>query len=626
MAVKADRYRELNSLCLVLGADAAVVDLVGSVLDAHSAALVAPEHDLLKGDSLGFNKRVRFLERVTGTRSSGDTSLHLVAITEVRSTMRTLRRWPARPRELAALVGVPVMVVNAVRDPFDEAASIDGAQARGGRVRRYRNRLETLERMEEDGIAIIHVRLEDMARDAPGELERLSGFLGLRHSPNYVEECARKVREAPLTRGHRTDLTDEEMGRVELMVDRFPWLKPYRGSKPPKRDRPPKRVRPLPARDRDEASADDNRVKRSSTQSAFTEYFFDPTGASEEPVLLFHHIQKTAGTSLRELIRANLPPVEREARRYKHFVPMGSLLDSFRRDFESFPPERRDSLCCVMSHRANFALPFIECPVEAITVLRDPVDRVVSDHYFRGHGRTLDHYAAGRARGRPGSPTTTSRHGPYSPRITTAALARTRGPGPDADLWRERLFSTISERYMVGVHHRLEEFVRMLAARFGWQETELGHKKTSPTAGARRRPAVSELPEEVVAEIRAYNWLDISSTSTAGPSSSAERTRCGSRWVLSCTPGRGSPAVWRDSRLIRRCSYSRESGRPFGVTVLMLPGVAIGETLSRWARRRRSFLAWPSPRVAEFPHHRSGRLRLASRRRGLTAELLDRGH
>jgi hypothetical protein len=276
-------------------------------------------------------------------------------------------------------------------------------------------------------------------------------------------------------------------------------------------------------------------VDRSLSGSGQTEIFFAPEGDSHDrPTLVFQHINKTGGTSLRGVIRKSLAAHERVVGKVKHVKDRGrqELLDEHRALYESFEPERKASLSCVMSHTGAYFLPFIERPVQAIAVVRDPVDRVMSQYYRRDREKSFDPTGSPLAESYKrsedpmslgdifanlsgASPADSLLAGRYDrffngesrclldPHYDTAELAYSEGAPPDADVWRERLFSLVSERYLIGLQERLDDFFAELAGLFGWKARPVIHRKVG-----KHRPALEEMPVDAAETIRAFNWLD----------------------------------------------------------------------------------------------------------------------
>jgi len=267
--------------------------------------------------------------------------------------------------------------------------------------------------------------------------------------------------------------------------------------------------------------------------SGRTELYF-ATAPGDVPVIVFHHIQKTAGTALRKLIRDNLPPAERELLRVHRLADRSreELLEGYRGYWEQVEPARRARLACVMSHTANHLLPLLERPAQAITVLRDPVDRAISQYYAskvnagkplgrtthpppefykRAHDSSLDDIYAHFGGGGPADSAAAFRQSRFfngqsrsllDSHHDTTRLAYSEGPGPDADRWRERLYGLVEERYLVGVQERFEELTGRVAAHFGWPHSVPRAKVNA------RRPDRAAVPPGTADTVRAYNWLD----------------------------------------------------------------------------------------------------------------------
>lgn len=99
---------------------------------------------------------------------------------------------------------------------------------------------------------------------------------------------------------------------------------------------------------------------------------------------MFLHIPKTAGMTLRAVIRRNYPP------RTVWEVTRGTEL--------VLPPEERRRVQAIAGHIPFGAHRALEPPVDSITVLRQPIERLVSMYYYirrRGPEHPLARYATG---------------------------------------------------------------------------------------------------------------------------------------------------------------------------------------------------------------------------------------
>ena len=102
---------------------------------------------------------------------------------------------------LAATVKVPVSVLQVVRDPFDNIATMwrRGHKSLDRQVDTYFALCATVENVARQvGPGSFHrLRLEDLIADPQARLADVCRFLGVRPEPAYLEACASIVLDAP---------------------------------------------------------------------------------------------------------------------------------------------------------------------------------------------------------------------------------------------------------------------------------------------------------------------------------------------------------------------------------------------------------------------------------------------
>jgi len=257
------------------------------------------------------------------------------------------------------------------------------------------------------------------------------------------------------------------------------------------------------------------RVKGSRPGQDALELYFAHSPSSS-PVYCFQHTPKTGGTSVRALIYSNL--VERSDFE-RHLVPKrhSSFREVYGDFYRSLTDDQRSRLSWAVSHSAGFLAPLIERPTTSITIVRDPVDRVLSrfwysmseSRYIRELAIAFDEMA-----GRRGTTKTVSasRRLDYSNQQsryllepyyeTRRQLAVSCGPPPDADLWRERLRG-VAKTYTFLRNERLDEDLARLSRDLGWNVDRTERMRVNPD-----RPRVQDIPAELRERISAFNWLD----------------------------------------------------------------------------------------------------------------------
>lgn len=251
------------------------------------------------------------------------------------------------------------------------------------------------------------------------------------------------------------------------------------------------------------------------------------------PLLIFQHIPKTGGTSLRHVVRANFHRWE-YATWYSEPKEV-NVADHFARRYSDLPKYRRAVLCCVAGHDANYLIPALDRPFRVFTMLRDPVERVVSLYHYnllqadrattgekltdldagtqmglvlRERGWTLRdiylrlgdkgegesklhalffHYFNGQSRGLLG------------PHLDTSSMDYTSNPGDDLVKRLERL---LEEHYVVGVQGEFSRSLGLYARSFGWKRLWIPQLNRSGSADTRG------VDQKTLELIRSHNQLD----------------------------------------------------------------------------------------------------------------------
>jgi hypothetical protein len=260
---------------------------------------------------------------------------------------------------------------------------------------------------------------------------------------------------------------------------------------------------------------------RKQTPTGIELYFSKDPVPADRPVYVFQHAMKTAGTAVRALIYANLSgsttymgqDAPKSAKHNDLPEWYGDLIDQFSR-------EEQSRLLWAIGHTAAYAAPLIRVkrPVRIFTVVRQPVEQVVSRHFFADF---RDDTPPDRAqlvellRFIFASPTEAERyrHKGYwnlqsqsilAPYFDVSELHASRGPTPDADVWRRRLADLVDRACVLLVQDHLDDDIAWFAAQQHWQITELPKMRVNP-----ERPAVADLDPELRTTIEAYNWLDV---------------------------------------------------------------------------------------------------------------------
>lgn len=227
-------------------------------------------------------------------------------------------------------------------------------------------------------------------------------------------------------------------------------------------------------------------------------------GNELEPVLIFLHIPKTAGTTLNYILEQHYSREERFATFPSRLHPNGSV-----EGFKTLPDAEKTRIKVLYGHMGFGLHAYFPRPAVYVTVLRDPIERVLSQFYHDHREPRSPLYSAIKS----GEMDLDSyvRHFAVvgeMDNLQTRMLAGNwdlRGYG-ECTL---EMLATAKQHLrvhfaLVGITERFDEFYLMLCHRLGWPaEPYRKHQVT------RNRPRQDELDRETLKLIRDYNQFDI---------------------------------------------------------------------------------------------------------------------
>ncbi|HEU0013510.1 MAG TPA: sulfotransferase family 2 domain-containing protein [Longimicrobium sp.] len=206
---------------------------------------------------------------------------------------------------------------------------------------------------------------------------------------------------------------------------------------------------------------------------------------AEEPVLVFLHIPKTAGTTLRRIIR----------RQY----PRGTVWETDSNYFPPLTPAQYARLRVVQGHLVFGIHERLPRPVRYITLLRHPVERTLSAYYYiRRRPRDPLHALAHRLP----PDEFAAEMGPKSFNYQTRFLS---GHADDFSPAALPLALRNLEGFAAfGLDSRFDESLLLFRRVLGWRNVHYRAENVT-----RRRPGRGDLPARVIAGIERLNPLDM---------------------------------------------------------------------------------------------------------------------
>lgn len=227
----------------------------------------------------------------------------------------------------------------------------------------------------------------------------------------------------------------------------------------------------------------------------------------ENPVYVFLHIPKTAGTSLVAMMKQALAPGE-----YLDLYGVNRTTDVLARELAELSPERKQRIRFAAGHQVWYGIhEVLGRPARYITFLRSPVARVLSCYRMMRRDPT-NGFNAAITRHCP----TFARYvsSPSNPLVSNhmAVLLARRGAGPNHNAdecwrvnqqWLERADANLANFWFVGFQETYEQDCRALCEKMGVPCT-IRHERRA----ADEPPDALEITAADVARCRELNWAD----------------------------------------------------------------------------------------------------------------------
>lgn len=237
-----------DTLLLIIGNARSGSTLLGALLDSHQAVTMGFESEASKALWRGYTRK-QLLESIVNSNKAfyrnarqWEGYRYDFASTAQTGETRVLgdKIWnpatlllhgdPGLLPRLESIVGTPVRLLNATRNPLDTIATMchrSGA-TRKDRIHWFFAHCESLQALlDSQGDRIRSQSLEAMIQEPDTAIPELFAWLGLQTSPDFLTSCRRGLFEAPKLTRNAVPWLPEELLYIRQRCQDFEFLQDY---------------------------------------------------------------------------------------------------------------------------------------------------------------------------------------------------------------------------------------------------------------------------------------------------------------------------------------------------------------------------------------------------------------
>ena len=217
-----------------------------------------------------------------------------------------------------------------------------------------------------------------------------------------------------------------------------------------------------------------------------------------DSILLFVHVQKTAGQTLREILHRQYGDEScMEIGRSAHHTSLEEL--------KQLPQSRRDTLKCVMAHLPYGLHCLFNRTYAYITMLRDPLERAVSQYFYICRTPTNERYTAIKETGFSFlSYVENNEFGRPDNMQTRYITGEPSKEKMDMEDLKHAQHMLLNEYAAFGITERFDDSIRLFTKQFNWKQRPFQSKNQTLN-----RPAVHSLNHKALQLLKEKNHYDL---------------------------------------------------------------------------------------------------------------------